>query len=54
MAKKLTEKEIIELLVTFILENSADMIACTEYERAWLKLEEINEKAIKQIKEKQR
>ena len=52
MAKKLTEKELIDLLANYILKNSSEMISLNPYERSILKLEEISELVMKEIKEK--
>lgn len=50
--KKLAEKEIIEILAQFILENSSDMPSMNLYEKCILKTEEITALVLKEIYEK--
>lgn len=54
MAKKLSEKQRIDLLVDYILENSDSMPSTNLYEKCILKTEEIAELVLKEIKEKLR
>ena len=52
MTKKLSEKQVIEILVTFILNNSDEMIAFSKWEKCFLKLEDISQIVLKEIREK--
>lgn len=52
MKRKLTEKELVKLLVQFIIENSSEMPSINPYEKCILKIEEISALVLKEIKEK--
>lgn len=47
----MSEKELVELLVKFVLAHSKNMPSSSEYERFILKLEEITEKVLRKLKE---
>ena len=52
MPKKLTEKQLISVLVKYILENSDSQPSTNLYERCILLSEEITALVLEQIKEK--
>lgn len=52
MPKKLSEKELVDLIASFVLENCSEMPSTNDFEKAYLKLEQLSEFALKRIKEK--
>ena len=49
MAKKLSEKQLIDLIASYVLENCSEMQATNDFERSYLKLEEFQELVLKEI-----
>jgi len=52
MAKKLSEEQLIDLIASYVLEHSSEMPSTNDFERSYLKLEELQEQVLKKIKKR--